>query len=300
MCDSELTITPDRPNAERYWQLIPAWASKHDQTIEDIAFTMGCVKQFNPSSMIEIGVSTGVSSGALLFAANQAGGECCLDGVDISTTVYYDSSKRIGEVVEHLDPALKECYTLHLNQTAVDVASMEKTFDLAFIDGNHAHPWAAFDLLCILPRLAKHAVVICHDIHYFCPCSQAGFCLFESVPVRKAKARNIGCMVIDGDIDRLLEGLYLSFTMNWQDIVPAGSIAKVMPILANALGKDVAMRFSSLLMSKHDEYARSFPLYKYIRQQSWGREMEMRKLAEKYKQLLADKHVEEHSEDSGR
>ena len=213
MHNSELTITPDRLNAETYWQLIPAWASEHDQTIKDIAFTMGCVKQFKPRSMLEIGVSAGVTSGALLFAANLAGGGC-LAGVDISETVYFDSTKRIGEVVDHLDPALKECYTLHLNQTAVDVAMMEKTFDLAFIDGNHAHPWAAFDLLCILPRLAKRAVVICHDIHYFCPYSQAGFCLFESVSVRKAKAGNIGCVVIDGDIEQLLEGLYRSFTIN--------------------------------------------------------------------------------------
>lgn len=212
MRDNELTITPDRLNAERYWQMIPAWASEHDQTIEDIAFTMGCIKQFNPRSMVEIGVSAGVTSGALLFAANE--GEGCLDGVDISETVYYDSTKRVGEVVDHLDPTLKERYTLHLGQTAVDVTLMKKTFDLAFLDGNHAHPWAAFDLLCILPKLAKRAVVICHDIHYFCPYSQDGFCLFESVSARKVKAGNIGCIVIDDDVEQLLEGLYLSFTMN--------------------------------------------------------------------------------------
>lgn len=290
MHNSELTITPDRLNAETYWQLIPAWASEHDQTIKDIAFTMGCVKQFKPRSMLEIGMSAGVTSGALLFAANLAGGGC-LAGVDISETVYFDSTKRIGEVVDHLDPALKECYTLHLNQTAVDVAMMEKTFDLAFIDGNHAHPWAAFDLLCILPRLAKRAVVICHDIHYFCPYSQAGFCLFESVSVRKAKAGNIGCVVIDGDIEQLLEGLYRSFTINWQDVIPADSITKIIPFLQSALGSDVAKRFLSLLMSKHDEYAGSFPLYKYMRQQSWAREMETRKLVQKYKLLLAGKRV---------
>ncbi len=283
---NELTIIPDRLNAERYWRLIPAWASEHDQTIEDIAFTMGCVKQFTPRSMVEIGVSAGVSSGALLFAANQAGGGN-LDGVDISETVYYDQTKRIGAVVDHLDPSLKGCYTLHLNKTVVDVARMDKTFDLAFIDGNHAHPWAAFDLLCILPRLAKRAVVICHDIHYFCPYSQAGFCLFESVSVRKAKSGNIGCIVIDSDVDQLLEGLYLSLTMNWQDILPADSISKIMPTLESSLGRDIAMRFSTLLMLKHDEYARSFPLYKYMRQQSWGREMASRKLAQKYKQQLA-------------
>lgn len=54
MHDSELTITLDRLNAERYWQLIPAWASEHDQSIKDIAFTMGCVKHFKPRSMVEI------------------------------------------------------------------------------------------------------------------------------------------------------------------------------------------------------------------------------------------------------
>ena len=251
---------------------------------------MGCVKQFKPKSMVEIGVSAGVSSGALLFAVNQTGGGS-LDGVDISEKIYYDSTRRIGEVVDHLNPELKKYYTLHLNQTAVDVALMDKTFDLAFIDGNHAHPWAAFDLLCILPRLAKCAVVICHDIHYFSPYSQAGFCLFESIPTRKAKAGNIGCIIIDGDIDRVLEELHLSLTMNWQDIIPAESIATIVPTLQGALGNDVAKRFLSLLMSKHDEYARSFPLYKYMRQQAWVREMESRKLAQKYKQSLSDKRV---------
>lgn len=113
MHGDELTITPDLFSAKRYWQLVPKWASEHDQTIEDIAFTMGCVKQFKPKSMLEIGVSAGVSSGALLFAANQAGGGS-LDGVDISEKIYYDSTRRIGEVVDHLNPELKKRYALHL------------------------------------------------------------------------------------------------------------------------------------------------------------------------------------------
>lgn len=62
-----------------------------------------------------------------------------------------------------------------------------------------------------------------------------------------------------------------------------------MPSLQTALGNDVSKRFLSLLMSKHDEYARSFSLY--IRQQAWAREMESRKLAPKYKQSLSDKRV---------
>jgi hypothetical protein len=235
--------------------------------------------------MLEIGVSAGLTSGALLFAANRHH-PASLDGVDIAETVYYDQTKRVGEVVEVLESAVRARYALHLKKTAIDVMSMDKSFDLAFIDGNHAHPWATFDLLCILPKLRKGAVVILHDIHYFCTHSQGGYCLFESVTVPKAKVGNIGCLITD-DVEQLLEGMYSSFTMNWQDMLPAESIASAASSLeTTALGSSGAKRFSSLLQTKHDEYARSFPIYKYMRQQQWGREMESRKVAAKYRELL--------------
>ena len=77
MVTTMITITHDLFSAKRYWQLVPKWASEHDQATEGIAFTMGCVKQFKSKSMVEIGVSAGVTSGALLFAAKQAGGRLC-------------------------------------------------------------------------------------------------------------------------------------------------------------------------------------------------------------------------------
>lgn len=277
-------VQPDWEAAERYWNRRPAWADR-DQIKADLAFTMGVVGAVRPQRMLEIGVSAGVTSGAMLTAAPDA----VLDAVDISETVYYNPEKPVGAVVAEAFPECASRYNVVTKATSVDVAGLDARYDVAFIDGEHAHPWASFDLLCVLPFLRQEAVVILHDIHYFCTHSQGGFCLYESLDLPKHKLDNIGCVVIDqripGVLDRLLDSLYRAFRINWQDMLPLESIETARLVLDRTLGRDVAGRFCAMLAEKSKEYGQAFRIYKYIKQQQWGREQVQRRIAAQYKAL---------------
>ena len=64
--------------------------------------------------------------------------------------------------MEHVSASLQ-----HVFATSLDVSTLHSTFDMAFIDANHQHPWPLIDTLCLYPYMSGPKTVIHHDLALF-------------------------------------------------------------------------------------------------------------------------------------
>lgn len=50
---------------------------------------------------------------------------------------------------------------------ALDIHEIEGSFDMAFIDANHQHPWPMIDMMALYPRMTGPKIMIHHDLRLF-------------------------------------------------------------------------------------------------------------------------------------
>ena len=80
--------------------------------------------------------------------------------------IYLDHARPTGAAIGELFPAPPVATRLLLGQMAADTVDVVGPGgELAFIDGDHRHPWALLDLLALLPVLAPSSHVLMHDLH---------------------------------------------------------------------------------------------------------------------------------------
>ncbi len=119
--------------------------------------------------MLELGVASGASSAALLFALDGRGDDGhdrVLLSCDVRPTCYFDASRPTGSAVQEMYPERRTRWVLDTNSDArrIIAAHVPGSIDLTFIDANHSHPWPLLDLLH-LTRLARPGSwVALHDI----------------------------------------------------------------------------------------------------------------------------------------
>ncbi|MEM7623038.1 MAG: class I SAM-dependent methyltransferase, partial [Planctomycetota bacterium] len=149
----------------------PAWVSGVVRQREALTL-WDVVEATQPRSMIEIGTASGVSTAALAAAvrelvpsrANEASPE--IVSYDITDRCYFKTDKRTGAAVAEIDPSLATYIEFHQRATAWDAARRfgVGTVDMAFIDGDHAHPAPTLDVLTLLYTLRPNAWVVLHDV----------------------------------------------------------------------------------------------------------------------------------------
>ncbi len=175
---------------------------------------------------LEIGTASGTSSALLagLLALNRraagadAGGTL-VDTIDRKEFCLFDGTKPIGFMIRQLAPDLAPRVRIHLGKDSFLAQSLyaPASLDLAFIDGNHQHPWPMLDVLNILPTMRPGGWIIMHDIDLPAVALRLGIpgrsgaqWVFDGWPLRKVAAGNIGAMVVPqavGEVRACIEEL---------------------------------------------------------------------------------------------
>ncbi|WP_227732734.1 class I SAM-dependent methyltransferase [Yersinia proxima] len=143
----------------------PLWVSGNISEF-DQPLLMGLAKLTRPKKVVEIGVASGWSGSLFIdiLEANRQPAEYI--GIDLSPTYYIDHSRKTGAAISELFPNSPINTKLLLGSFTIDLQKeIGKGVDLAFIDGDHMHPWAILDLLSLMPTLSPSAYVLIHDLN---------------------------------------------------------------------------------------------------------------------------------------
>lgn len=207
----------------------PSWATGYIGK-GDAEFLLELVSGLKPTTVVELGVASGVSSAALLFAMDSLPPDPArhLVSCDVRATCYFDAKRPTGAAVAEMYPSARTRWTLKTDCDARALAqSLEPgCVDLAFIDANHAHPWPVLDLLQLVHVVRPGGWVVLHDIELprLAPEHQdhGPMWLFEAWPFNKVHgvgaSRNIGALQLPEDPAQLVPlALYL-LKQPWEDV----------------------------------------------------------------------------------
>jgi predicted O-methyltransferase YrrM len=133
----------------------------------DSEFLVELVSGVAPRTVLELGVASGASSAALLFALDQLGsGDRTLRSCDVRSTCYFDATRATGSAVDEMYPERRTRWLLDTDSDArrIGQALPAGSIDLTFIDANHSHPWPLLDLLHVTRVARPGSWIALHDI----------------------------------------------------------------------------------------------------------------------------------------
>lgn len=227
-------------------------------TEDDARFLHDLVLEARPNVAVEVGVASGCSSVHILSAMatyrRKAAGDVWLHAFDITERCYFDESKPTGGAVAELTPELKP----HYRFTVGDVLLARQTLTglhapFAFIDANHLHPWAAADLVGLLPALVPGAWVAVHDIRLPLLERRKGTRghgprhLFEQWPGEKRQGGsddNIGAIRLPANLADVARWLTRTFNQPWEVELPGDvcSALRITPRPISMISKREGLR----------------------------------------------------------
>lgn len=135
----------------------------------DSEFLLELVAGVSPGLVLELGVASGTSSSALLFALDSLPAldeGRILHSCDVRNTCYFDPNRPTGSAVGEMYPCHRTPWRLDTQADArrVSLSLGPESVDLTFIDANHCHPWPLLDLLHITRIARPGSWVALHDI----------------------------------------------------------------------------------------------------------------------------------------
>ncbi len=129
----------------------------------EAACILEVIEKHRPNSFIELGTSSGLSTGLIANMLHDNGGEI-LVSVDVSARYYRDDSRPTGFLVSRMYQGGQVRVDLRSPATSLDVAEWQESYDMGFVDGNHGHPWPLLDLLALWPRISGSRTLVQHDL----------------------------------------------------------------------------------------------------------------------------------------
>lgn len=265
----------DLEAAQAFLPLKPGWCHG-DQTVKDAATLIALGRLRRDGRMLEIGTSAGEGAAALLYGARD--GRATLTGIDLAERVYYDKSRKVGDVVPEALPELAARYTILSGVAAERVLRMDETFDLVHIDAAHSHPWATFDMLCALTRANEGAIFVFHDANYTAALSQAAYYLSR---VMAGQGRFIGnhfAFVYRGATPELVEAILQILALPWQTALPPEKLAALHAELSGPFVPVDAMRIMARLLETNATFHAHAKIHETVNKGLWQREQERRRL----------------------
>ncbi|MCE9520246.1 MAG: class I SAM-dependent methyltransferase [Verrucomicrobia bacterium] len=185
----------------------------------NLCFLAAVASTIGATRMLEIGTASGATSALLAAIAASTLAEqnlppagILLTTIDKKSRCLFDDSKPIGFMIADLAPTLAPHIAIHTEQDSYLARTVVQpgSLDLAFIDGNHQHPWPLIDVLNILPLMRPGAWLIFHDTDLPAIATQLGVpqrygaqWLFESWPGHKLSSDNIGAVALPQDLRTL-------------------------------------------------------------------------------------------------
>lgn len=133
---------------------------------DEIDFIQGLIAKHRPQSFVEIGMASGISTGFIARFMAAYGGQRVVS-LDHDDTFFGDTSKPNGFLVPEIFDGEGLKLELIKFRTALDIHEVEGSFDMAFIDANHQHPWPMVDMMALYPRMSGPKLMIHHDLRLF-------------------------------------------------------------------------------------------------------------------------------------
>jgi predicted O-methyltransferase YrrM len=216
----------------------------------DSEFLLELVNGVAPATVLELGVASGASSAALLFALDSLGGERTLHSCDVRNTCYFDAERATGSAVGEMYPGHRTAWRLDTNTDARRILEQlpAGSIDLTFIDANHSHPWPLLDLLHITRLARPGSWVALHDIELprLHPQYQVygPTWLFEAWPFNKVHgiddSINIGAVQLPPDLRDLVPMSLALLDRPWEHSPTAWHVA--LPEVFREVSKALAPR----------------------------------------------------------
>jgi glycosyltransferase involved in cell wall biosynthesis/predicted O-methyltransferase YrrM len=215
----------------------PAWA-KGFVNHSDAEFLLEMIAGLNPKSVLELGVASGASSAALLFALDHLAptlGERRLLSCDVRPSCYFDEARPAGAAVREMYPDHRAAWTLDTNVDARRLSQSLRpaSVDFVFIDANHSHPWPLLDLLHLAAVAKPGCWFALHDIEL--PVLHPQFqvhgpkWLFEAWPFNKihgvGPSQNIGAVQLPADLGALVPMALSLLERRWEHAPTAWHVA---------------------------------------------------------------------------
>ncbi|WP_162998094.1 class I SAM-dependent methyltransferase [Brevundimonas lutea] len=124
----------------------PAWV-KREISRPEAAILARRIRATGAVRGAEVGVASGFSSAVLIAAMAANAGETNLHSFDTAERCYFDPGRATGQAVAEIHG---DTTGFHLT-TGASTAAIEAQppLDFLFIDGSHATPWPAFDVLSL-------------------------------------------------------------------------------------------------------------------------------------------------------
>ncbi len=146
------------------WFRPPSWVTGHISA-EDAQFLIDFVRDEQPSLVVELGIASGASSAALLYALDRLDGARMLVSADTQTTCYFNRQRKVGAAVAEMYPhyrATWRCSTADARRVRALLPASR--IDFAFIDADHSHPMPLFDVLHLAPWMKPEGWIALHDV----------------------------------------------------------------------------------------------------------------------------------------
>lgn len=139
---------------------------------EDAKFLLSMIDRERPTSILEIGVSSGTSSYLMLKMTEALGLPGTLTSVDTAEFYGPEPSRPTGFLVPEVFGHAPDNWLLLTKVGAYNFRKHQKyeaaghePFSMVFIDANHAQPWPTLDLLSVIPLVGAKTWVVLHDIN---------------------------------------------------------------------------------------------------------------------------------------
>lgn len=181
------------------------------------------IERHQPRSFIEVGTSSGLSTGLIAHMLHDNGGEH-LVSVDLNDRYYRDDSKATGFLAEQIYTGDRVRVDLRSPATSEQVPSWDETFEMGFVDGSHQHPWPLLDTLFLRTRMTGPMFLFHHDlILYKTQPTAPGVgpkYLFDQFPEShrtryQARRGNLFSLDLTLETDRLEDAAIEAFWMPW-------------------------------------------------------------------------------------